>query len=122
MTMAAAFDTLKYAEALKAGGIPEPQAKVQATALADALKDSAGDLVTKHDLKNDLLALENRLGERLAKLENTTGERIARVEERMTRMESHLSGRLNLLQWMVGTVAFGILLLLVRVFWPAAAP
>ncbi|MDQ2696941.1 MAG: hypothetical protein M3Z21_16505 [Pseudomonadota bacterium] len=47
--------------------------------------------------KTDLLALENRLS------------------DRMTRLE----GRMSLLHWLVGTVGFGVLLLLVRAFWPA---
>jgi hypothetical protein len=110
MTMAAAFDTLKYAEALKAGGIPEPQAKAQVAALADAFKDSAGDLATK----TDLLQLENRLGERMARLESTLGERTTKVEDRMTRLE----GRQTLVQWMLAfnlAVSLGTLGLLIRI-------
>ena len=48
---AAPFDTLKYAEALKAAGVPDVQAKAQAEALADALREGGRELVTKADLK-----------------------------------------------------------------------
>lgn len=44
------FDTLKYAEALKAAGVPEPQARAQAEALADVLRQGGRDLATKADI------------------------------------------------------------------------
>jgi hypothetical protein len=44
------FDTLKYAEALKTAGVPDAQAKAQAEALADALRQGGLDLATKADL------------------------------------------------------------------------
>lgn len=47
---AVTFDTLKYAEALKASGVPDAQAKAQAAALADALREGGQDLATKADI------------------------------------------------------------------------
>ena len=44
------FDTLAYAKRLRDAGMPESQAEAQAAALADALRQSANDLVTKQDL------------------------------------------------------------------------
>ncbi|MGH8562741.1 MAG: DUF1640 domain-containing protein [Gammaproteobacteria bacterium] len=44
------FDTLRYAEALKTGGVPEAQAKAQAVALAEALHQGGQDLATKGDI------------------------------------------------------------------------
>ena len=54
------FDTLKYAEALKTAGVPDAQAKAQAEALADALRQGGQDLATKADvaeLKADITEL-----------------------------------------------------------------
>ncbi len=53
----ASFDTLKYANALKAAGVPDKQAEAQAAVLADALAVNFKDLVTKDALKQaiDLL-------------------------------------------------------------------
>lgn len=48
------FDTLEYANELKAGGVPEKQAEAQAKALA---KITSNTLATKQDLKD----LENRI-------------------------------------------------------------
>jgi len=45
------FDTLKYAERLKASGIPEEQAKAEAEALAAALAEAMDQqLATKRDV------------------------------------------------------------------------
>ena len=50
------FDTLGYFERLKAAGVPEPQAKVQASALQEFVDNT---LATKHDLKELELTLKN---------------------------------------------------------------
>ncbi len=56
------FDTLGYFEKLKAVGVPEEQAKVQANAIRDVIEDR---LVTKAELANQLKELEYRLTLRL---------------------------------------------------------
>ena len=51
MTMTVVFNTLAYAEKLKASGVPEEQAKAQATALNEVLSESSGNvLATKLDI------------------------------------------------------------------------
>ena len=57
------FDTLGYFEKLKAAGMPEAQAKVQADTLREIIDDK---LATKTDLRE----LETRLNIRLAELKN----------------------------------------------------
>jgi hypothetical protein len=55
------FDTLEYAEELKAAGVPEGQARVQARALSRLTEEK---LSTKDDLailKTDLAHLEERI-------------------------------------------------------------
>lgn len=47
----ATFDTLKFANTLKAAGVPAQQAEAQATAFGEALQVNLRDLVTKDDLK-----------------------------------------------------------------------
>ena len=56
---ATTFDTLGYFEKLKAAGVPEEQAKIQANALLEVIEDS---LVTKRDLKELEYKLTIRLG------------------------------------------------------------
>ncbi|MDP2823012.1 MAG: hypothetical protein Q8O52_10095 [Sulfuritalea sp.] len=47
------FDTLKYANRLKAAGVPDKQAEAEAEALAEVLADSikASDIANKGDLR-----------------------------------------------------------------------
>jgi hypothetical protein len=51
------FDTLKYANTLKAAGVPLAQAEAEAVALSEVLEVNLKDLATKEDLlsvKNEL--------------------------------------------------------------------
>ena len=59
----AAIDTLAYARRLRDAGIPEPQADAQAVALAEALRQNAGEIVTRGDLKELELKLEARFAD-----------------------------------------------------------
>jgi hypothetical protein len=82
-----AFDILKYSKRLKDAGVPDKQAEVEAEALAEVLEVRLKDLATKEDLK----ALEDRLGNKISVLDNKItvleerlGDKIALLEQRMT--------------------------------------
>ncbi|MEI8054579.1 MAG: DUF1640 domain-containing protein [bacterium] len=53
------FDTLRYANRLKAAGVPEKQAEVQAEMMAETIEDK---LATKKDLKELELRIILKLG------------------------------------------------------------
>lgn len=55
---AVTFDTLKFAERLRAGGFSDAQAKAAAEAFADA---TSQELATKSDLRELRVDLEHRL-------------------------------------------------------------
>jgi coiled-coil family 90 protein len=55
------FDTLKYAQRLKEGGLPPEQAEAQARALAEVLQVNMGDLVTRQDLQIELAPIRTDL-------------------------------------------------------------
>lgn len=71
------LDTLEYANELKAAGVPEKQAEVQAKALARVAEDN---LAPKRDLKEAELSL--------------------RAESNQLRAE--MNGKFTLLYWMIG--------------------
>jgi hypothetical protein len=82
-----AFDTLKFSKRLKDAGVPEKQAEVEAEALAEILEVRLKDLATKDELK----AMEERLGNKLTAMDNKItvveerlGDKIALLEHRMT--------------------------------------
>ena len=78
----ATFDTLKYANTLKAAGVPDKQAEAQASILADALSVNLKDLVTKDDLR----AAEQRLDAKIDLLKWMTGVLIALVSATLVRL------------------------------------
>jgi hypothetical protein len=67
------FDTLKFANKLKAVGVPSAHAEAEAEALAEVFDVNLREIATHEDMKR----LEEKLSERL-----TTG--LAQLEQRMT--------------------------------------
>ena len=55
------FDTLKYANTLKAAGVPPAQAEAEAVALSEVLEVNLKELVTKDDLHREMRDLEQRV-------------------------------------------------------------
>ncbi len=67
MSRAIPFDTLAYANRLKAAGVPERVAEAQAAANADMMMNLIDEtLVTKQDLREMESRLINRFGTMLA--------------------------------------------------------
>jgi hypothetical protein len=68
------FDTLKFANELKAAGVPDRQAEAEAVALANVLAETVrtSDLATKADTKN----LEIKIAETRTEIERTKAELI----------------------------------------------
>jgi hypothetical protein len=58
--MSLAFDTLRYTKKLRAAGVPDQQAEVQAETLAEIVEER---LATKRDLKEVEVALKRDLKE-----------------------------------------------------------
>jgi len=84
------FDTLKFVEKLKAGGIPEEQAK----AISEAFRDASGDadLATKRDIRELELKMETRF--------------------------EQIRGELTLMRWMLGILLVGVIALIIIAFIP----
>lgn len=55
------FDTLKFANKLKAAGVPAQQAEAEAEALSDVFEANLNELVTKQTLQQELSLLEQRM-------------------------------------------------------------
>ena len=55
------FDTLKFANRLKAAGVPDKQAEAEAEILGEALEVNLKSLVTEDMLRRELLLLEQRI-------------------------------------------------------------
>lgn len=55
------FDTLKFANTLKAAGVPDKQAEAQASAFSDVIHVNLKDLVTKDDLERSLMDFKTEI-------------------------------------------------------------
>ena len=55
------FDTLKFANRLKAVGVPDKQAEAEAEILGEALEVNLKNLVTEDMLRRELQLLEQRI-------------------------------------------------------------
>jgi hypothetical protein len=84
------FDTLKFANRLKAAGVPEKQAEAEAEVLAEVLAVSLKELTTKGDLKL---------------LEASLCQQMAEMRQQMAEMKT------DLIKWVVGIALAQISLL-----------
>ena len=91
-----AFDTLKLADRLQAGGFTPEQARTAASAFADAL--SGSDLATKADITEVRTELKADIAEVRAELKDVKAELkadIAQVRSDMREMELRLEARID---------------------------
>ena len=89
------FDTLKFANKLKAAGVPDKQAEAEAEALSEALEVNLKELVTKEFLHNELRDLEHRIDTRFERID----------------------GELKLSRWMLGVLLAGVISLVLKAFF-----
>jgi DNA repair exonuclease SbcCD ATPase subunit len=132
---AATFDTLKFANALKAAGVPPAQAEAEAQVLAEALQVNLKDLVTKDDLKLTKEDLQREMADLKKELKQDlkdVRQELKDVEQRlsakhdvqaaeMKALRAELKGDMALLKWMFAsmiTVGVGILVRLFLVRGP----
>jgi hypothetical protein len=96
------FDKLSYIDTLKAAGIDEKQARAQANALDVALKDT---VATKADIE-------------AMRIETKANIIAVKHDIELVHKDITIQGtRLEMLQWLVGSVGVGVLLLVIRTFW-----
>ncbi len=141
----ATFDTLKFANTLKAAGVPEKQAEAQAVAFAEVIqinfKDQAtkGDLAsTAKDVRQELKDVEQRLTARIDVVEQSLTTKIKDVEQSLTAkikdgeqgltakidgsiaevkvQIAQVKGELVLVRWMLGVLVGGVVAVLIRLF------
>ena len=77
--VAITFDTLKYANRLKAAGVPDKQAEAEAEVLSEALEVNLKELATKEDL----LATPKDLHRDIGDLRRDIEARFVQLEQRL---------------------------------------
>ena len=112
----ATFDTLKFANALKAAGVPEKQAEAEAAVLSEALQLNLKDLATKDDLTATKVELKRDIDDVRREIKETDqrlGARLDVMAAENKALRAELKGDMLLLKWMFGasmTAFVGILI------------
>ncbi|HEY2908740.1 MAG TPA: hypothetical protein VGI99_00750 [Gemmataceae bacterium] len=126
----ATFDTLKFANTLKAAGVPDKQAEAQAVAFGEAFQVNLKDLATKddilatrNDLKREIDDVRKDLKQEIESVRMDLKQEIESgrkdVKHEMKEMEQRLNARIDasdsrnrseqvLLRWMVGATFTGV--------------
>ncbi len=105
----ATFDTLKFANSLKAAGVPDKQAEAEAAAISEALAANFKDLATKDDLlqlrtelKNELLQVRTELKNDIRETEQRLNAKIDGVSARIDSSTAKIQGEMTLMKYMFG--------------------
>ena len=101
------FNTLKFANRLKAAGIPAIQAEAEADALSEVLETNLGELATKSDLREVETGLRHETKELETGLRHEIGDLRKDMDARLEKTESVLRQEMSnmkfeLLKWMIG--------------------
>lgn len=120
----ATFDTLKFANTLKAAGMPPQQAEAQAVAFAEIIQLNLKDLVTKDDLDRAVDQLRSELTQvsksGKADLDQAVRELRHEIKEeslKLTNQITQLNGRMDRILWALGLVITLCTGILVRLFF-----
>src|SRR5262249_40856469 len=109
----------KFANTLKAAGVPDAQAEAQATAFAEVIQLNFKELVTKDDLdrlakatKDDLAATKTELKQEFDAVEQRLNAKIEAGEQRLDAkidpLDARVKGDLLLVKWMLGATFTGV--------------
>ena len=108
----AVFDTLKFAERLKAAGVPEAQAKAEAEVISEALAEALShrDLVTRDHLDMRIQEVCTEIQELRTELHKEIQEVRTEIQELRTEVRTEIQKvraeihqvRAELIRWMAG--------------------
>jgi hypothetical protein len=121
------FDTLKFANTLKAAGVPEKQAEAEATALSDVLAVNFKELATKSDLaqglsevrtelRTEIREAEQRLNAKIDLLRSDMNARFDTLIAQRDGYQAKIDGQISLGKWMLGLSISLNVAVLIRLF------
>ncbi len=106
--VAAAFNTLKFANRLKNAGVPPAQAEAEAEILSEVFELNLQGLVTKEDLHHEMSNLRKDMDLKIDKLDF----KIEKLDAKLERLELHMIVKLTVIMGVLlsAAVAFSKLL------------
>lgn len=113
----APFDTLKFANALKAAGVPDRQAEAEAAILAEVLSINFKELISKDDLRQAAIEVEGKLREAEQRLNFKVDQLRSDLNAKIDALGAKNSGEFLLVKWMMGVVLSLAVAIAVRLFF-----
>ena len=128
----ATFDTLKFANTLKAAGVPDKQAEAEANAFAEIIQIQVKDLATKADLDRQSEGLNREIGDskkdlkqEIAEVKKDLKQEIADLRKDVTSdievLRAKMTGEFLLLKWMITALITGVMAMVIRMFFMRGA-
>ena len=139
----ATFDTLKFANTLKAAGVPDKQAEAEANAFAEIIQIQVKDLATKadldrqseglnreigdskKDLKHEIAEVKKDLKQEIAEVRKDLKQEIADLRKEVTSdievLRAKMTGEFLLLKWMITALITGVMAMVIRMFFMRGA-
>ncbi|HVV68154.1 MAG TPA: DUF1640 domain-containing protein [Gammaproteobacteria bacterium] len=112
--ISAAFDTLKFLQKLKAGGMPEEQAIALTEAQNEAFIETTNHMIAT---KTDLLELKQEFKQDIADLRLEVKQDITNLRTEINHELVDVKSNLKLHSWMIGFVLTGIAALILKAFF-----
>jgi hypothetical protein len=107
-----AFDSLQYARRLKAAGVPEQQAEVQAELMAEAFGFYADNIVTRDYLDAALRAAfaeqDAKSDKRFADQESVITVRLNQQDIKLASIEATMNGNFRVLSALMGVTLLAV--------------
>lgn len=113
----ATFDTLKFANARKAAGVPDRQAEAEAAVLAEVLSINFKEVMTKDDLRQATNELDGKLREAEQRLGFKIDQVRSDLSAKIDALTAKNSGEFLLVKWMMGVVLSLAVAIAVRLFF-----
>ncbi len=110
----ATFDTLKFANTLKAADLPPKQAEALAVAFAEVIQLNLKDLATKDELKAEVKDLRTELKDLRTEMQAEFKSVRAEIKDVRAEMKSsiaELKAEMRIMRWMLGAIGGGIVLI-----------
>ncbi|SRR6185312_6852268 len=105
----ATFDTLKFANPLKAAGVPDKQAEAQAVAFGETYQINLKDPVTKDDLLATRNDLKHEIDDVRKDFKHEMKEMEQRLNARIDASDARNRSEQLLLRWIVGATFTGVI-------------
>ena len=117
----ATFDTLKFANTLKAAGVPDKQAEAEANAFAEIIQIQVKDLATKADLDRQSEGLNREIAEVKKDLKQEIADLRKEVTSNIEVLRAKMTGEFLLLKWMITALITGVMAMVIRMFFMRGA-